>query len=281
MNLEDDAPIETPPEPVAETPAPVEPEAPPEPAAEVDAVEVAGRKYVPVQAVIAERKQRQELKAIADRVPQLEADNAAMRPYIEFLKANPQLMQPRQEQVTPPLPSADPDVVELTQSMDFYKPDGTPDYDRGAKHLAMMDRRSERLNAKAVQPFREASLQEKSTQNFAKALAFKDLDGRSPDPQVLSGLWQRMKLEDTADPNVVGMLSAAALGMTGLVKRRTVAPVQPPPALVTEASGGHPQARQTMSRLEETIASNRGVSATKWQEATTGFQKGRPNVLED
>src|SRR4051812_12249195 len=60
--------------------------------AEVDAVEVGGQKYVPVGALISERKQRQAAEKEAAKVSELEAYARDSKPYVEFLKANPGLI---------------------------------------------------------------------------------------------------------------------------------------------------------------------------------------------
>lgn len=278
MNLEDDAP---------ETP-PVEPVAPPPPAETHEAaVEMEGQKYVPLSAVLAERKQRQELKAKADLADDLVQQVQALKPYAEFLKANPQLMQPRAAEPPAAPPQADPDAVEAAQLMDFYKPDGTLDVDKGAKYLALQDRRASRASSEAVKPLRDHSLQERSQQNFVRALSVKDASGQSPSPDALRAVWGVLKPEDTANPEIAATLAMLAMGADRMMGRGTPPPslgpsVAPsPPPLVTETSGGTIQTPGSLSRLEETIAAQRGMTTAAWRDATTGIVPGRSNVLEE
>ncbi len=124
MNVEEDAPA--PPAEAAAPPvaaAPAEPPTEPEPAAaEVDAVEVGGQKYVPVGAVIAERKQRQAAEKVAARVNELEEYARESKPYVEFLKANPGLISQRQQPAAPAPTQpeqADPQTEALAKTRNF------------------------------------------------------------------------------------------------------------------------------------------------------------------
>ena len=183
---------------------------------------------------------------------------------------------------TPAPPQADPDAVEAATLMDFYKSDGSLDVDKGAKWLALQDKRAGRLTEQAVRPYREQSLQERSTQNFAKALAVKDPQGNSPSPEALKAVWTTLGVEDTANPEIAATLAMLAMGADRMMGKSPSAKPALSAPLVTEPSGGTSQgAPVKLSRIEEGIAAMRGVSAEKWAEHTRGFQAGRPTVLED
>lgn len=280
INLEDDGP---------EIPAPeaeVQPEAPVEAAvedapAEVEAVEVAGKKYVPIGAVIAERKQRQTLQAKADRADQLEAYVNESRPYVEFLKNNPDLLRPRQA-VAPAAPTGeavDPEAEEMAKLLDLYTPDGQPDLKRASKFLKVVDVKSERRVQAGMAPVHERNFQEQSARNFQLASQYKDPQGRSPDPKALLHVWKTVSAEQSANPDVASILTLTALGAGyATSKPQPAAPGTPP--VVTEGAGGGPR-RASLSDIEQKIAKDRGVSHAAWAEDTKTFVKGRANQLED
>jgi hypothetical protein len=253
-----------------------------ETAAEVEAVEVAGKKYVPTAALIAERTKRQHAESKATRADELERYVSESKPYIEFLKANPQLLQPRQPEPVPApaSPVDDPDALEAAKLMDFYTPEGKPDAARGAKWLELQDRRSQRVAQATVQPLAQNSAQERSTVNFQRALQMTDADGHKPNEQVLRSLWQQMTPEQTANPAVAGLLVSQAFGLDRMYGKRAIpAPAKAP--IETEASGGRVQPALKMSDLETRIAGERKTSPQQWSELTKNYKPGRPNVLED
>lgn len=282
VNLEDDGPeIPSAPDPVAAA-APPEPPAPvaePEPE---ESVEINGQRMVPVGALVAERKQRQTLSEKAAQVDQLQEQVRRMAPYVEFLRANPGLMQPPQQRPEPPpsAPQADPDAVEAAQLMDFYKADGSLDVEKGAKWLSLQDRRAAHVSREAVRPYQELTAQQKSQSNFQAALTVKDAQGVAPTRESLEAVWRMMPTADTSDPQVAGVMAALALGLDRMKPQpQRVAPSAPP--LVTEGSGGNVKARPVLSALEERVAKERGISAQTWSELTKDHTRGRSVVLED
>lgn len=284
-NLEDDGPAIEAPAPVAEQPAQeAAPDAPVDDrAAEVEAVEVGGQKYVPAGVLKALREEARTLKERAAQADQLEAQWRDAQPYVEFLRNNRDLLIQRQqpEPVAPAAPQADPDALEAARLMDFYKPDGTPDTDKGARWLALQDKRGERIADARVRPILQQTAQDQASLNFQRALQIKDANGESPSLESLQAVWQAMPPDLVADQRVAGVLAATALGLDRMrTPRKATVPV-PPPALVTETSGGNPRTRPLLSPLEERIAAERGISATKWAENTRGYQPGKATVLED
>jgi hypothetical protein len=275
-SLEDDAPA---PPPVVEAPVAVAPPEEPPAVDEPEAVEVNGAQMVPIAAVKAERARRQEAERQAARVPELEQWHRDAAPYVEFLKANPDFLKPKQEPVAPADPKADPELVQLAQTLDLYDAAGQPDTKRAGVMAGLIDKVAERRVQHAVQPFQQQTAQQQAQVNWARAMQYTDPEGRRVDPVVLRNLWETSKLEDVADPNYVRVLTLTAMGAERATKRPTT-PV-PPQALVTEASGGHPRTRPTLSTMEEKVATDRGKTATQWQDLTKGHQSGRPSQLED
>lgn len=281
-----DVPATPPPEPVA---------APPEPVAleEADLNEVDPKDETKVRAILAElsrkRAENRELKTKADRTQELETYVAQNQPYIEVLRQNPGLL--RQAPAAPaPAPVESrteeaADAVEAAKLFDFYKPDGTPDAARGARHLALVRTTAQQIARQEVAPVQQQTARDKSAINFQRALQSKAPNGAIPNPQVLQALWQNSPPEDTANDQYASLLTLMALGADVAQGRAAVtlptvaAPGRPP--LVTEAAGD-PQGRPrvSLSDLERDIALSRGVSEQKWQDQTKDYKAGRPNTLE-
>src|SRR6266571_8219554 len=284
-DLDPDHP-ETPPQTPPTTPAaPVTPPAsePPPPPPEddhPDAVDVAGKKFVPVAALIGERKQRQALQEKAARVDELETFVREAKPYVEFLKANPDLLKPR----TTPAPSPtelppDPQAELLAKTLDLYTADGKPDLSRANTIRTMMSHTAAQIAQQTVAPYQERSAQEQSARNFQIALTVKDANGRSPSPQALATIWRTMSPLQTADPNVASILALTALGLDSVsAKAPPAAPGQP--AIVTEGISGNTR-RPSLSETETRVARSQGMTDAQWAEATKDFTRGRPLALED
>jgi len=288
MDLEGEAP-----EPVAAAPvseaAPVEaaPEAPPAEADDLETVELNGQRVVPVSVLKALREERNSLKDRAAKADQLEAQVRELAPYAEFIRNNQGLLQARQPEPSPQAPAApesDPDAVEAARLMDFYKPDGSLDAEKGAKWLSLQDRRASKLADQRVAPILQRTYQDQAELNYQRALALKDPNtGESLDRRVFQELWNTMSAEEQANPHVAAVVAAAAFGMDRMTAKPRQKVVAPPPnaPIVSEASGGVPQNRPSMSRFEESVAKERGIAPSKWQEHTKGYQTGRPSALED
>lgn len=283
-NLEDETPAPVVEAPPAVEAAPVVPvvEATEEPQPGDDA-RVAGL----LAALKTERKQRQGLETKAARADELEQWARDKAPYITVLEQNPDLFK-RQPAPAPVVeePAQDPDALEAAKLMDFYTPDGKPDANRGAQWLKLQDRRSARITQQAVQPWQEATLQERANQNFYRVLQAETPTKQKPSEQAVRAIWGKVMAEPNgmrtlANPESAAFLAIAALGVDAMMQKGSpAAPSQVP--VVTEASGGSalPPA-QRVSALEEKIMKNRGVTAQQWAAHTKGFQPGRPTNMEE
>lgn len=281
INLEDDGPAIPAADPPADPPVADPPPADDDGAAEVEAVEVGGKKYVPIAAVINERRLRQQSQTRAQRADELEAYVNDARPYVEFLRANPNLLTPRQPDpapAAPAAPDADPEAVEVCRLLDLYTPDGQPDLKRAAQFLVISDRRSDRRVQQAVAPVHQTRFEEQSARNFHLASQYKDPSGRPVNIKALEQIWRTVPAEQSADPNVASILMATAIGL-GYASGKPQ-PLAPPPPLVTEGGGGGARPKP-LSAIEQRVAKDRGVSEATWADATKTFQPGRANQLED
>jgi hypothetical protein len=291
MNVEDDGPAtgassvaagEAPPVAAAEQAPAVPPEQPGEQPAEVEAVEVAGQRYVPAGVLRELQEERKQRKEFQKQAAELESYARESKPYVEFLKANPGLISGRQQPQQPAAPQPDqpdPQAEQLAKTLDLYTPEGKPDIGRAATIRNMMTATAQQIAQQTIAPMVQESDQTKSARNYQVALTIKDAQGRSPSPQALQQIWRTMDPRQTADPNVASILALTALGLDSVSQKPApVAPAHPP--IITEGQGGSPR-RPAISALEANVARERGVSAEKWAEHTKGFTPGRATQLED
>lgn len=285
-NLEDETPAapEAPPAPPAAEVKP--PDAAP---AEVEAVEVAGQKYVPLSAVLGEREKRKAAETKAARVDEIERWAQEKAPYIRVLEENPDLFKRPQPQQAPPpeaKPDDDPDAVEAAQLMDFYTSDGKPDVARGARWLKLQDKRAGRQAQQVIQPVQQHSLQQQANENYYRVMQIQDPTGRKPSEQAVRAVWgqvlgEQNGLATLADPKAAAFLAMAAMGMDRMLEKpKPQAPPQEP--VVSESPGGSGKPPQApLSALEESILKQRRMKPAEWAENTKGFQRGRAFTVED
>lgn len=269
-NVEDPTP-ET---PAAETPVA---ETPPDPQ-EAEAVEVGGEKMVPLSVLLETRREAKALKEAAARGQAAEQYAAQAKPYMDFLAANPHILQ--QPSNTPAPTGADPEVEALARELDLYTPKGELDTARASKIIDRQQRIAQQAAAAAVRPVREQTAQQQSAANFQRAAAVKLPDGSTVDPNALAQVWAGMPAELSADPQVATVLLAVAAGAARFNGRPQVAPPGRPP-LHTEDTGGTVRARPALSALDKRIIANRGMKEEDFHKATANFVKGRTNVIED
>lgn len=253
---------------------------PAEAAPDAETVDVAGQKYVPVGALINERKQRQALTEKAARADQLDAEMSAARPYVEFLKANPGLLQRQQQaQAAPQTEQVDPQLEQLAKTLDLYTPEGKPDLARATTLRQLVKAEAQEIARQTIAPMQKETYETKAARNFQAAVAMKDANGRSPSPQALASLFKEVGAESAADPRIAGILALTALGLDySQSKSAPPAPITAP--LVTESQGNSPR-RPSLSTLEASIARDRGITEQAWADNTKDFQRGRPQQLED
>lgn len=292
--LEDDTPEAVPDVSPAASVAPVAaalaPAPPPAADEEIDPNAVDLKDEARVRGLLAELSRQRgvvrDLKPKAERAAALEQEIAQARPYVDFLRSNPDLLKPRP--TTPAAdPQADPEAMAAAQLYDFYTPKGEPDLVKGAAHVRMVRQEAQRIAQQTIQPYAQQSAQEKSNFNYHAVLQMKDPQGRTPSPEAVTQIWRQILSEPnglaiTADQRAAAFLAMAAFGIDRMTHKAPGDPVpRAGPVLETEASGGHPRSRPAMSATEERIAAQRGIKPEKWQELTKGFVAGRSTILED
>ena len=215
---------------------PVTPPADPEPEGAVD---VQGQKMVPLAALTAERervraaerekvtKEYEPLKTKAEQADRLAADLQAVQPYIESLRANPELMKPKPQPEFEGI--TDEEAERTARQYELFTPTGL-DVQRAKRIIA--DRRKEMRQVAAevaqetVRPAQEGMALQQSRQNFITAAQARGQNGQPlVDPKVLAQVWSQLPAELTATAQVADFALNTAIG---LMHRSGVAPPQAP-----------------------------------------------------
>lgn len=269
-----------------------EPEADAEPG-DVEVVTTpGGEQLVPLSALKAVRGQLKDLKPQAQRAAELEREVAESRPYVEFLRNHPQLLQPSPVVVAPATPASQPTAddthaEQYARRFDLYTADGMPDV-RRAKAILEDQRTLAREEAeKVLQPVQERNDMQQAAANLQWLAGLSDATGQQINPQIMDevirsvtqGMPKAQALRVLADGKVMGVIADTVFGRQGRATARppVVSPTQTPP-LVSEPAGG---SGVTMTDSERRMAKAVGRSEKDWIAANTRFKPGQSNSLED
>ena len=313
VNLEDTAEVVgtslATPEPPADTPAvETKTETPPPVAAEVEdtdpegTIEASGGvKFVPLEAVKAERGRRKEseaklrekdalieaLKPKADQFDQAAQYLEQARPIIETLKQRPDLVAlaknppPKQEPIGP---LTNDEAVEMAKDLDLYQSDGTPDIARAQKIAKRQEALAQRQTQQALAPIHQREAQSGSEFNRRAILNLKDKDGNAIiDPEALNTVWRVVDPAESAKPEVATTLYRLALGlmaekgMTNGGSRRTTATE---PVVPTESIGGGRPGPETLNATAQNFQRASGMTAKEYSTLRESVKLNEPNVLE-
>lgn len=297
VSLEDSTPQDEPalpgPDPGGGAPPEEEPE-------HLEAVEVKGKRMVDVSVVAAERRRAREvtervirekevapLKEIATQYEQLKAYVSQITPYVDHLRAHPELLQPP----TPTSAEAavsEEEAAEEARDLELYRADGQLDLSR-AKRIVARRRQETTAAARAaahaaVGPVQKQTAEELSRRNLERIALQQDPQGQpllqtSVDPKVLAQLWAQLPAELTAHPEVGDLLVDVAMGRTQRVRGSGVPrPVRGP--IISESAGGS-RPNWEMDPLTKAIARAAGVTEKTFEERAKTFQPGVPNVIGD
>lgn len=262
-------------------PAPAEDDIP-------EAVEVTpGQRMVPVGALKAVRDELRALKPHAERAQQLEAYVNDVRPYVEFLKNNPQILQPQQPQAPAAPAEADPSLVELARTLELYDPTtGQPDVKRAEKIRTLTQNEARQIAQQTIAPLQEGTNESRAAANLQQILSTaKDADGRALDQAYLveavkpitQGLTKAEALRVLADPGVANLIKLTALGLQASTKRSAPQPPGTPPLQVESPGGG---SGFVMNEDSRKLAKLAGISEADYAERAKKFVPNRNNPLE-
>jgi hypothetical protein len=274
--------------PAAETP-PAAPDTPPttEPADPEGTTDVGGQKMVPLSALAEARAEKRALKGKADQYDQLAGYVHQIKPYVDFLAANPTLMTRTQQETAPTTTTTtqpvDEGALELARTLDLYTAAGEPDVLRAQKVQKIIKVAAKAEATAEVEPLRESTVRERSGFMYQRALVTKAPDGRTVDRATLDAIWSRTDPKISSTEEGAAGLVAMALGLQILQGGGAPAPSAAAPAapLHTEPAGGRNTNRLPISALEQSIAKLRGLDDKTYGERSKGYVPGRASVLED
>lgn len=256
-----------------------------------DAVEIKpGEKYVPLSALKQTRDELKTLKPLAEQAQRLQDELNRVKPYADFIQANPQLLhqQPAPQAPPPVATSDDPQVIAYAKRFDLYTQDGRPDTER-AKAIIDDNRRMAREEAEVLMaPVQQHTHQQAALTNLDSVLRMKDAEGRPLQQEYITqavsalaqGSDQKELIRMLADPKVVNVVARVARDaqMMALAGKK---PVQAPtsPALHVETpGGGSPQAMSDSERGR--LARLSGRSEKDVTASAAKYVPGRANPLE-
>jgi len=255
-----------------------------------------GVKFVPLDAVIAERtgrkaatKENAELKTKLTAAEQKAAkyDELAgyveqARPIIERVRANPALANDQPPaRVEAPKALSDTEAVEYAKDLDLYKPDGTPDVDRAQRLAGRQAELASRSAQAAIAPFQANDAQRASHAMQQQIAAYKDNNGHTVDAGVLKEIWAGIPPELSAKPEVAAVLYQMALGQSIMQgKYGGLKPAGPGAVVPTESLGGGGKVRAEIDQTGAKFARAADIKTADFQKTAERFKPGQVNSLE-
>lgn len=255
-----------------------------------------GVKFVPLDAVIAERTGRKaatkenaalksqltEAQEKAAKYDELKGYVDQARPIIERVRANPALANdPPQAKVEPAKALSDTEAVEYAKDLDLYKPDGTPDVDRAQRLAGRQAELASRSAQAAIAPFQANDAQRASHAMMQQISGYKDNNGHTVDAGVLKEIWAGVPPELSAKPEVAAVLYQMALGQSIMQGKYGGLKSPGPGAVVpTESLGGGGKPRAEIDATGLKFARAADMKNADFQKTAERFQPGRVNALE-
>lgn len=309
VNLEDGAEVVggslvTPdPPPVEEPKAPETPQvaADPDEAEPDGTIEASGGvKFVPLDAVKAERGRRKEseaklkekdaliqtLQQKASAFDEAEQYLAQAKPIIETIKQRPDLVALAKN----PPPTKEPDgpltkeeAEQYAKVLDLYTSEGKLDVERAQTAAKLNASLSQRQAAQAIAPFQQREALNASEFNRRAVLNLKDAQGNAlVNPETLNSVWKMVDPSESAKPEVATTLYRLALGLQAEKGATSGAPPRttPDPVVHTESIGGGKPAAQTLDSTGEAFLRASGQSRKEYMAIRESVKLNEPNILE-
>lgn len=253
-----------------------------------EAVEVApGQRMVPVgvlKAVREELKTRPKAEDLAALQRQLDES----KPYVEFLKNHPHLLNPP----APPEPARvepqdDPALVELARTLELYDAQtGKPDTARAEKIRNLTRSEAQQIARSEMAPVQERTYQTQAEANVQQILhTTKTADGAPLEAEYLTAAIKSIAAQlpkgeafkILADPAVANVVRLTALGLQAQGKKSAPAAPQAE-VLHRESAGGSGDV--PMSDGSRRLARMTGRTEKDWQDAAKRYVPNRANPLE-
>lgn len=274
--------------PAAEAPAPTEDD---DKAIEDQAIEIPTGKVVPLSALLETRQTVKDLKKqLADLEP-ASAEAAQLRqylheakPYIEFLKNNPQLLTPQAQPQRQPEPTDDIEAVDYAKEFDLYTADGKPDVTRARRIIEKQTKIALAAAQQATAPIAHQTESNKVSTVLQALSQEKDGEGNPVNPAAINAVAQdlvqklgqagarRFLATDESYDLVANMVWGKHAKMPR--KKMPAAPEHPP--LETERAGGGSGEIVIDSRRLHAL----GMTEKAYKETAKGFKPNSYNELE-
>lgn len=271
-------------------------DAEPEGTVEIELPTAPGQKQrmAPVSVISAERKRavekteqklRAELEPYKQKAEQLEADLAAVRPHLDYVRQNWDTIQKQQQQQREQTTQiTDEEAEAVARDLQLY---GTNGLDLAAarrvitRDTGRVERLAKQIAEQTVAPALQATATQQARANFAWAASQKDTQGNPlVDATELAQYWATLPPQLAANAQVAELLLEAAVGRSvrsGKRPQRTESE-----SVFSEAPGGQrPDGGFRFGERERRIASNVGMTEKQFTEAASRYQPGRTNVLGD
>ena len=221
---------------------------------------------------------------LEQQVAQLQAQLQQLTPiaqaYQAALTAQPQTEDPQERA----------ELEEIARDLDFYKADGQLDLDRAKRVQTRENKRAERIAQQAVAPLQNATVQQRSEYNLARAKNTQ-INGVKVDPAILDELWARLPANVTADEQGAKELLISALGRAALKGAMQPAPEgqtrgadgtfipreAPPPPIYREKAGGRdtPGDSPALSQQERDFIAHAGMTEAEYLKTAGNMPGGR------
>jgi len=256
-----------------------------------------GVKFVPLDAVKAERARRKEsdaklkekdtlieqYKAKADQFDQAAQYLDQAKPIIETLKQRPDLVALAKN----PPPVKEPDgpltkeeAEQYAKVLDLYTADGKLDIDRAQTAAKLNASLSQRQAAQAVAPFQQREAQQQSEYHRRQILGFKDPQGNAlVDPEALNAVWRMVDPSESAKPEVATTLYRLAMGLA-VEKGLTTKQTKTEPVVHTESIGGGKPGPEALNSVGQAFQRASGMPLKDYTALRDTVKVGESNVLE-
>lgn len=244
------------------------------------AVENARAKLKTVRAELETAKQGSaKASELEGQIAQLQQRLASVEPYAQAYQAAIQAQQAPPEP-TGPTAEERAELEEIARDNDYYKTDGTLDFDRAQRMQARINKAAQKIAGQAVAPIHQQTQSDRSTAMLHSAKLTTAPDGSKPSPEILDWVWSKIDPSVTSTKEGAQQAFAAAMGYAALlgktVKATSAAPREAiPPPILTERSGGREHTGPTLSESDKRAARELGVSEKEYAEEVAKMPWGR------
>lgn len=249
-------------------------------------VEHGGKKYITMDALTAERNEKQRL---SETVRSLEP---LMPEFKEFLEQKENRGRATVDRTAAPTGDyTEDELAGLAITRGYYKADGvTPDLARAAQELNILTRVADRRADRRVKPVEEMTTRERAKANREAAAGRQFVDGEPvADAKFVKMAMDALPDEYIADQNIASITHVIAAGLEYLDMRKNGQIRRGKgrdPMFVERGTGRFDGDDGSLSALDLAAARARGKTPEQWAKMQKQINPGRsagrdPNILEE